>query len=787
MVFNSGAVVPFLCSTTPYLDLREAVVIVPEGNLPWAQDTASQVLTEEVHKRTGLAWSVTSTWPLQGPVIALASRQAFFPGLDFPEPSVPKQDEGYGLWIDNEAEARPILWIVGQDSRGALFGAGRFLLEMRWEWGHCAMGSAIRIKTFPAYPIRGHQLGYRDTANTYDAWDIPQYERYIRELALFGSNAVEGIPFQDSDGPLMPVTRDKMNLAVSEICQRYEMDYWIWTPASFDLKDQEKREQEIQQHADYYEACPRLNAVFFPGGDPGNNPPSLVMPFLQDLSVPLAQHHPKARIWLSLQGWKDAWVDDFYLWLEKHMPVWFGGIVHGPSSPALSETRHRLPRRYGVRRYPDLTHTVRSQYPTPWWDPAFGHTLGREPVNPEPVRYAAVHNVLAPYADGFVSYSDGAHDDINKVVFSCLGWDPTRDVRDILASYAGLLFHPKVAEEAADGILALEGNWRGALAENGGVQATLSLWRSLEEQAPELSKNWRWQMCLLRAYYDAYVRERLLFESELEKKANQVLIQAKTLGSNEAMTWARRLLCLADIPDQGERWLGSETLRSRIFELCEELFQSIGFQTSVETYQAKGAERGAVLDFVDSPLNNRWWLEDEMDKVSELEDENDRVHRLIEMGCWETPGAGSFYDDIGNVAKSPRVLRGEHFTTDPVQTRNPNPDLMWWDNGRCRLRQSWVSKMDWPLGLRYEGLDPDAGYVVRTTGYRDCLLRANGIRLQPILDHKEIGEFKEFLVPHTLYREGILLLTFDVPHEPDLNWRVQSRLTEVWLLKQSKE
>jgi len=108
---------------------------------------------------------------------------------------------------------------------------------------------------------------------------------------------------------------------------------------------------------------------------------------------------------------------------------------------------------------------------------------------------------------------------------------------------------------------------------------------------------------------------------------------------------------------------------------------------------------------------------------------------------------------------------------------------MWWDAGKSRVRPSWISKMDWPIGLRYEGLDPDAGYVVRTTGLSQCLLRVNGERVQPTIDGKEVGEIKEFPVPPELYKDRLIILTFDFPHEPGINWRQASRLSEVWLIK----
>jgi hypothetical protein len=110
---------------------------------------------------------------------------------------------------------------------------------------------------------------------------------------------------------------------------------------------------------------------------------------------------------------------------------------------------------------------------------------------------------------------------------------------------------------------------------------------------PELGNVWRWQMCLLRAHYDAYVRRRLIHETQLEDEANAILANAEKLGALPAMEEATRVL------DGVTTQPVSRELRTRISDLCEQLFQSIGLQTSVEKYYAIGEERGAVLDFVD--------------------------------------------------------------------------------------------------------------------------------------------------------------------------------------------
>src|SRR5205085_4998136 len=138
----------------------------------------------------------------------------------------------------------------------------------------------LEIVTAPQYRLRGHQLGYRARANSYDAWTPEQYEQYIRELAIFGTNAIENIPFEDAQpSPHMRLPRDQMNVRISEICAKYDLQYWVWTPADFSLTDDARRSAALRQHEELYRTCPRLDAVFFPGGDPGDNPPERVIPF----------------------------------------------------------------------------------------------------------------------------------------------------------------------------------------------------------------------------------------------------------------------------------------------------------------------------------------------------------------------------------------------------------------------------------------------------------------------------------------------------------------------------
>jgi hypothetical protein len=470
-------------------------------------------------------------------------------------------------------------------------------------------------------------------------------------------------------------------------------------------------------------------------------------------------------------------VETIFRYIDERKPEWLAGLVVGPSSPPILPTRQRLPDCYQLRLYPDLTHNKLAQFEVPGWDQAYALTLGREAINPRPMEYADTHNRYAPLSNGFISYSDGVHDDVNKTIWSARAWDPAADVRDILVDYARVYFQPDLAEATADGILALEKNWHGPLIGNGAVEGTLHFWQQLEQHAPRLDGNWRWQMCLLRANYDAFVRRRLLHETELEGEANLILADAGKRGAESAMRDA------AEVLDRAEQQPISPDLHFQIEQLCKKLFHSIGLQTSVRKYYASGYERGAYLDFVDRPLNNRWWLEDEFVKIRALGSETEKCSRLQALAAWANPGSGGFYDAVGNQSKAPHVFGLVPDDEESAAAREPAPAFWWWDEGLSRARLSWQITL-WPLQMVYEGLDPKATYVVRSTGYGPALLRMNGERVEPTLDGNQMGEFKEFPVPPKCVKTRQLILTWDHPPSTSReNWREKPRLSEVWLLK----
>ena len=770
------------------LDLTQAVVVAP-ASLDGAANKAVRSLVEEVEKRTAVRLPVGQSWPSDGaPAIAvgpLAKAREFAGEFARDLASADKPGaEGYVMRTGDNAVV-----IGGADPRGVLFGVGHLLRKLEMRAGVIRLPHPLNLSTTPETGLRGHQLGYRPKTNSYDAWTAATWEQYIRELALFGANAIEIIPPRsddDADSPHFPLPQIDMMAEQSRIGDEYGQDIWIWYPAlDENYGDPKDIEFALKEWAEVYKRLPRIDYVFVPGGDPGHTRPVHLFDLLEQQTALLKKYHPNAEMWMSPQSFNAEWMEEFYGLMDKQ-PEWLGGIVFGPQQRVgLPELRRRIPQKYPIRRYPDITHSRHCQYPVPDWDLAYAVTEAREVINPRPVDQARIYRLLDEYAVGFLTYSEGNHDDVNKFIWSALGWERERNVVDILRDYSRFFIGPDYADSWAQGMLALERNWRGPLAQNEGVYTTLARFRSMEKTAsPQLKLNWRFQHGLYRAYYDAYNRSRLLYETALEDEAMSHLRRAPVIGSRLALDLAQAAL------DRGLAQPISQDWRARVFELAEALYQSIRAQLSVPRYQAIRVGRGANLDTVDMPLNDRIWLSGQFANIRKLASEQDRLNVIEAVLNRTNPGPGGFYDDLGNLLRQPHLVRGKGYENDPAHLESSlvgfairdewmDMPLAWWRHAEALN--------DAPLQLRYDGLDPEAQYRVRVVYAGDSPqvrieLQADGAEVHGLLERPVPFESLEFDVPQSATGDGGLTLTWRGEPGRGGNGR-GTQVAEVWLLK----
>ncbi len=743
--------------------------IVLSTDAPERVHTAARVLSEEIAARTRHTLDITAqaTPDTSCFVLGTTSHPGALAHL-WPQDDLSLDSaspDAYRVRLTVTATGDRI-GILGNSSRAVLFGVGRVLRQMRMTTATWQGPEVLHLDAAPAYPLIGHQLGYRDKTNSYCGWDEAQFDRYIRELALFGTNAIEVLPprTDDRDDSVhFPLPHLEMMAKQSDICDTYGLDVWIWLPVMLaDYTDPAQIQAERTFWDRVLERLPRLNHIFVPGGDPGHTSAPVLLDLLANLSEVVAEHHPGVRIWISPQGFTTDDLDYFLTYLRERQPNWIGGVVHGPwVNIPMARFRAMVPEPYPIRNYPDITHTLSSQFPVPDWDVAFAMTVGREPVNPRPVDAEHCFRYSQPGTIGMLSYSEGCNDDVNKIIWSGLSWQDQQDVFALLVEYARLFIDPDMAHDFAHGLLALERNWRGPLAINTGVQTTLRQFQALERQSsPFLRRNWRFQQPLYRAYYDAYVHQRLLYETGLEVQALDRLRQASVIGARAAIREAFNFW------DQAVSRPIATDLRTRTFQLAEALFQSIRMQLSVVLYQAQYETRGANLDVLDFPLNDRAWWRQELGHVLAMDTEELRLARIQELLTRRDATPGGFHDDLVRPHDLSRVQDRVSYAEDPGALGSPSRRFLYRKDIR-HLPLSWrgalVTLGQTPLRMRYENLEEGEDYELRIAyaGQSRSEVRldtAEGVVIHDFLPTHQQPDLQCFDVPAHAVCQGVLNL-----------------------------
>ncbi len=259
------------------------------------------------------------------------------------------------------------------------------------------------------------------------------------------------------------------------------------------------------------------------------------------------------------------------------------------------------------------------------------------------------------------------------------------------------------------------------------------------------------------------------------------LRKAKTTGTLEAMERAEKTLDASSRDTVAEGW------HRRIDELAEALFQSIRAQLSVEKYYAISTDRGASLDTVDAPLNDRVWLKQQFAEIRAIPNEADRVSALNEIVNWTNPGPGGFYDDLGNLTNQPHLVRGLGAAKDPAFLESSLVGFGGRSTYPMRWRTHAESLDDAPLMMRYTDLDPAAEYKVKVTYAGDSprtkiRLTANGVEVHGLIEKPMPVKPVEFDIPRGAIKNGELTLSWTREQGLGGNGR-GCQVSEVWLIK----
>lgn len=735
-------------------------------------------LQKEMENRGNFQWQVAKTLdtaPSGSPIVVLgtASQMKALLGPDVyvrwqTEQSalnVRESDEGYSV-TSLAGTHRSVLVLSGKGLRGELFAIGWLLRNAEINRTGIVIPSMKSFATSPDKPIRGYQIGYRMKNNTYDAWNLSQFEQQMLDLAVFGMNTMQVVaPVSDDapSSPLFPAPAEETVIGLSRLSQKYGLRYDLYYPEmAKDYSDPSQVNAELKRFGDLVSKLPQLDSIHVPGGDPGHTSPDILLPLIEKEGVILHHYHPQAEIWVSAQGFDRERYERFYKILQGK-PQYLTGVFFGPQSrESMEEQRRKIPAMYPLEFYPDTAHTMHSQFPVPKWDPIYALTEGREPICPRPFGFTHIYQHFRSLNSGFIVYSEGVNDDVNKVLWGALGWSPNASTHQVLEEYAHYFFRTNRQRSfaIASDIESLEKNWSGPLLSNTGIAPTLA---HFQEDARYATQNWRWNSLMYRAVYDRYVQIKRRRELSLQTAAIQKLTMP---GSDEDRISAARSILDRDNRSDEER-----TLNHQLYALAQKLFDEVGLQLSVKRYGASNWERGANLDRVETPLNDRIWLETKFDAIQKSsESEQDKLIQLQNIANWNQPIRGALYDDLGDPEAEPHLVRGEGWLRDP-EMYHTAIDGIADETLEKGWRLSWLSYAETlyeePLHLHYEHLDPHRHYRLRITYAGEAytlpmrLMANDTIEVHPLRLRKSNPETVEFdLAPETTHSDTLDLRWF---------------------------
>lgn len=799
------------------VDLRECMVVL-SSSASVRESKAAQVLVEEAAKRCGISWSVASSGKQVARVtIYLATRQSInaLPARNVvPEVALRGLKPDGFLLRSGQGAGGQWITVFGADERGLLFGVGKLLRLIDFSRQQASLAAApLNMVSNPEYKLRGQQLGYRPKTNAYDGWSVEMWDQYIRDLAIFGNNAIELIPPRSDDlldSPHFPLPPAQMMVEISRIADSYGLDVWIWYPAmDRDYSNPATVESALKEWGKIFAMLPRVDAVFVPGGDPGHTEPKYLLALLEKQKINLRKYHPQAQMWVSPQGFSADWMQQFLeIVRQQSTRQWLDGVVFGPLSRlAEPELRRALPQSYPIRCYPDITHSLGCQYPVPDWDVAYALTEGREVINPRPRGEANILRRILPGTIGFITYSEGCNDDVNKFVWSALGWDSRQSVIDVLRDFAHYFIGSQEAEGFAQGLLHLESNWEGPLATNSRVEVTLGRFEDMERSClPATLENWRFQQALYRAYFDAFVRRRLLVETAQVQQARDC--QERVFGIGWGAVPLNIGSAPATMPPNGltpdpllarAQAILEETmvhpaageLRARVEELGAMLFQSIRMQLAVERYQGEAVDRAANLDTLDTPVSDTMWMRRQILDIRKMTDPMAQIAAIHASLFRTDPGPGGFYDQLGNVSNRPHLVLGQGGVKDPGFRQSPLIGFNYPDTLQDKAPMAWKcwagSLYDAPLTMHYPRLNTQQQYRLRVIHSGDSpniklrLIANDKIEIHPYILRAWPPAPQEFAIPQLATSSGELKLSWTC--EPGLGGNGHGcQVAEVWLI-----
>ena len=675
------------------------------------------------------------------------------------------------------------------------------------QWDKALVKRNLLQPVKPRWSIRGNQISVAHYNNFFRTRE--ELSTFVTDLSIFGNNFIETAHINDTTkslihSPIINISTLLYNLNTS-------CSFW-WSNTLMD--------HHLDELPLLFSLAPRIDSIFFPGGDGGK----LEWSTIATTAKALRLNHSNAGIWVSAQEVNSTTLKSFVHEITTNQTIQNilgtnGGVVYGPHNripfTQFLEQFQSINQSINVRQYPDLAHSVDSQFALLHWDGPYAESYQRQVVNPLPILHASIVKARSDGSSnniGVGAYSEGLNDDLNKFIWSAMGADSSiMNVQSVVDEYCQYFFGDDAAFMMSKGLMGLEQNWLNKIKDNGDViKQTLHFlqlgYRSMSIK--EQNNNWRATMYLRRGFMDQYIYNLHLQDQNMLVNATFILkkyVQQQRQqhrGSDGAggadnscimaVDNALQMLAPATYSNASSDPFVS-SLRKKIVSLALDLDQQVGanvLQTQDAQLNMKSIDSQMYKSskFLNSYLTN-------ITKNATICQE-----KIEEYLHWKNPGPGGYYDNFGSIYQNDHshLITNNRSIVDP-SCFNQHCVMQGGSNVLINVKPDWLRygmvMYDNKMTIRYTNIDTSSHYnweVVMWYCWFDCTndfvkFKVNGIELtKNYISAPNPMKKLIFSIPIEAYNDGIIEITCERMNGLGGNGKT-CQLTEAWLKKVSVE
>ncbi|QHI69417.1 laminin G domain-containing protein [Tichowtungia aerotolerans] len=439
-----------------------------------------------------------------------------------------------------------------------------------------------------------------------------------------------------------------------------------------------------------------------------------------------------------------------------------------PDSTFLKSRLSYLQPGQDIVSFPDISHWKRAECGVAYADPIISEVYPRRTYTARPLAYSKAFDERMAYCSGVSGYSEGNHDDFNKYYLMRLAWDPDLEPREIAREYYAYYCGPEAGELLADAVFLGEQIRENPFRRSG---ETIRRYRQLVQQAgdcmpPEyLAGNWRYYQMDVRSLIDLYLYERMKFQQQQVKQAEQLM---RAAGDS-----ADPSVRLREAQDVLSGQFESDLLdQARVADDITD--KAIGLRS----YALKVADSGDVAGV--------YWLKDQIEMILQQSGAYAQCRMIQGVLNYDQVGPDEFYDNCGTIDQQPNYdfESGELYYGTGSWPKETRPSQRWYN---------YSFEAQDGLEFSYSGLDTNAEYTVTVTwpnptGVSFALnspnafyVEADGVQVGMVTPPDRVEQFS-FDLPVAVTQDGILNVALR-------KVTGQSRCTcisEIWVRKKDK-